>query len=140
MVWKQQEVKIREVKTAVQAPDSELDVGKYMLKAIAVSRLRFALLLGSGRGTAGVLALWPGMVCAALAVGAAPLPVTMMAMGVSTPTALPSIVIAEVFVLSGIVGIVAGQRYMRDGLIAAVGIHFWADVVWHILWPAVRAG
>ena len=64
----------------------------------------------------------------------------MMAIGVSTPAELPSMVIAEVFVLSGIVGIVAGERYMRDGLVAAVGVHFWTDVVWHVLWPAVHAG
>ena len=46
----------------------------------------------------------------------------------------------EVIVLSGIVGIVAGRQYVKEGLIAAVGIHFWTDVVWHILWPAVRSG
>jgi hypothetical protein len=78
-------------------------------------------------------------VIASLAFGAAHLPATMIAVGVATPAELPSIVIAEVFVLSGIVGIVAGERYMQEGLIAAVGVHFWTDVVWHILWPAIHA-
>ena len=64
----------------------------------------------------------------------------MMILGVATPAELPSIVIAEVILLSGIVGIVAGERYMREGLVAAIGIHFWTDIVWHVLWPALRSG
>lgn len=83
--------------------------------------------------------LWIGNVIASQAFGAAHLPATMMILGVSTPAELPTLVIAEVLVLSGIAGLVAGERYMREGLIAAVGVHFWADCVWHILWPAVHA-
>lgn len=100
----------------------------------------FLLDLALRRWKARRLALWTGNVIASLAFGAAHLPVTMIAVGVPTPAELPSIVIAEVIVLSGIAGIVAGERYMRQGLIAAVGVHFWADVVWHIVWPAVRGG
>lgn len=37
--------------------------------------------------------------------------------------------------LFAVVGLVAGQRYIKDGLVAAVGVHFWADVVWHVVWP-----
>ncbi|MFQ5462880.1 MAG: type II CAAX prenyl endopeptidase Rce1 family protein [Phycisphaerae bacterium] len=115
-------------------------IGEEVLFRLFVMGLwAFLLNLALRRWEAGRLALWAGNVIAALAFGAAHLPVTMMAMGVSTPAELPPVVIAEVFVLSGIVGIVVGQRYMREGLIAAVGIHFWADVVWHILWPAVHA-
>jgi membrane protease YdiL (CAAX protease family) len=100
----------------------------------------FFLNLALRRWKARRLALWASNVIASLAFGAAHLPATMMAVGASTPAELPSIVIAEVFVLNGIVGVVAGQRYVKEGLIAAVGVHFWADVVWHILWPAVHAG
>ncbi len=86
------------------------------------------------------VARWGGNVIASLAFGAAHLPATMVVLGVETPADLPSIVIAEVIVLSAIVGIVSGQRYMKEGLIAAVGVHFWTDVVWHILWPAIHGG
>ncbi len=100
----------------------------------------FLLNLALRRWKARRFALWASNVIASLAFGAAHLPATMIAVGVSTPAELPSIVIAEVFLLNGIVGIVAGQRYVKEGLIAAVGIHFWTDVVWHILWPAVHGG
>jgi len=23
---------------------------------------------------------------------------------------------------------------MKDGLVAASGVHFWTDMVWHVLW------
>ncbi len=116
-------------------------IGEEILFRLFVMGLwAFLLDLALRRWKARRLSLWAGNVIASLAFGAAHLPATMMAVGVSTPAELPSIVMAEVFVLSGIVGIVAGQRYMQEGLIAAVGIHFWTDVVWHILWPAVHAG
>lgn len=115
-------------------------IGEEVLFRLFVMGLwAFLLDLALRRWKARRLSLWAGNVIASLAFGAAHLPATMIAVGVSTPAELPSIVIAEVFVLSGIVGIVAGQRYMQEGLIAAVGIHFWTDVVWHILWPAIHA-
>ncbi len=116
-------------------------IGEEILFRLFVMGLwAYLLALALRRWKAERLALWIANVVASLAFGAAHLPATMVALGVSTPADLPSIVIAEVLVLSGIVGIVAGQRYMREGLIAAVGVHFWTDVVWHILWPAVHAG
>ncbi|MBK7317952.1 hypothetical protein [Candidatus Villigracilis affinis] len=41
---------------------------------------------------------------------------------------------AEVFILNGVVGLLVGERYMKDGLVAAAGVHFWADVVFHVVW------
>jgi len=35
------------------------------------------------------------------------------------------------------VALVAGERCRRDGLVAAMGVHFWADIVWHVIWPLV---
>lgn len=116
-------------------------IGEEILFRLFVMGLwAFLLDLVLRRWKARRLSLWAGNVIASLAFGAAHLPATMMILGVSTPAELPSVVIAELFVLNGLVGIVAGERYVREGLIAAVGIHFWTDVVWHILWPAVQSG
>jgi len=38
------------------------------------------------------------------------------------------------FLLNGMIGLVAGERYMKDGLVAAVGVHFWTDIVFHVIW------
>jgi len=81
------------------------------------------------------VALWIANVIAALAFGASHLYTAALLFGVTDPTALPPIVIAELFLLNGVVGLAAGERYMKDGLVAAIGVHFWTDIVWHVLWP-----
>ncbi|MBW7882199.1 MAG: CPBP family intramembrane metalloprotease [Caldilineaceae bacterium] len=80
-------------------------------------------------------ALWIGNVIAALAFAAAHLPVVIYLYGVE----IPAPILAELFLLNGLVGLVAGERYMRDGLVAAIGVHFWADIVWHVIWPLAKS-
>lgn len=77
---------------------------------------------------------------AALAFGAAQLPSVMLAAGVATPLALPIPVLAELFLVNAILGLAAGRRYLKEGLVAAVGVHFWADVVWEIVGPMLSLG
>lgn len=80
-------------------------------------------------------ALWFGNVIAALAFSAAHLPSAMAILGIDTPSAIPASILLELFVLNSLLGLVAGERYMRQGLVAAMGVHFWADIVWHVIWP-----
>jgi membrane protease YdiL (CAAX protease family) len=90
------------------------------------------------RGERGrTVALWAANVIAALAFGALHIPTAMILLGVASPAALPTTTLAELFALNGILGLAAGERMMRDGLVAAMGLHFWADVVWHVIWPLV---
>lgn len=95
------------------------------------------ILKRSGRTT---LALWIANVIAALAFGAGHLPGAMMLLDVANPAEIPTFLIAEIFLLNGIVGLVAGERFIKDGLVAAVGVHFWTDIVWHVLWPLTQSG
>lgn len=81
------------------------------------------------------LALWIANVIAALAFAAGHLPTVMVLYQVTSPADLPPLVLAEIFVLNTTMALPAGWRYMTSGLVAAIGIHFWADVVWHVLWP-----
>jgi membrane protease YdiL (CAAX protease family) len=82
-------------------------------------------------------ALWFGNAIAALAFSAGHLPSAMLLLGVTTPAAIPIPILLELFVVNSLMGLVAGERYMRQGLVAAIGIHFWADIVWHVIWPLV---
>lgn len=79
-------------------------------------------------------ALWIANVIAALAFGAGHLGTVMVLTGATSPAELNPVLLAEVFLLNGVVGVVAGWRYMKDGLVAASGVHFWTDVVWHVAW------
>jgi membrane protease YdiL (CAAX protease family) len=82
-------------------------------------------------------ALWIANVIAALAFGAGHLPALFFLTGASSPADLNPVLLAEVFLLNGVIGLVAGQRYMKDGLVAAAGVHFWTDVVFHVIWGLI---
>ena len=80
------------------------------------------------------LALWIANLMAALAFGAGHLGTLFLLTGASSIAELNPVLLFEVFLLNGIVGLVAGERYMKDGLLAAAGVHFWTDVVFHVFW------
>ena len=78
---------------------------------------------------------WVANLIAALIFAAGHLPAAMLILGVNTPAGLPPLVLLELFLLNGLIGLAAGERYIKDGLVAAVGVHFWADIVWHVAFP-----
>jgi hypothetical protein len=80
------------------------------------------------------LALWIANGIAALAFGAGHLGTILFLTGASSLAELDPVLLIEVFLLNGIIGLIAGERYMKDGLVAASGVHFWADVVFHVIW------
>ena len=82
-------------------------------------------------------ALWIANVMAALAFGAAHFGTILVLTGATSLSALSPVLMAEILLLNGIIGIIAGRRMMKDGLVAAMGVHFWADVVFHVLWGAL---
>lgn len=97
----------------------------------------FLLNLIMRRWGANRLALWVANVLAALAFAAGHLPAAMLLFDVSSPAQIPTTVILEIFLLNGILGLAAGEQYIQNGLVAAIGVHFWADIVWHVIWPHI---
>jgi hypothetical protein len=106
-----------------------------MFRGFVMGLWAFLLNLLLRRGSGKRAALWVGNVIAALAFSAGHLPSAMMMFGATTLAEIPGWVLAEGLLLNGLVGLVAGERYIKDGLAAAMGIHFWTDIVWHVLWP-----
>ena len=80
------------------------------------------------------VALWIANVIAALAFGAGHLGTVVFLTGAASMADLNPVLLVEVFLLNGLIGLIAGQRYMKDGLVAAAGVHFWTDVVFHVMW------
>lgn len=80
------------------------------------------------------LALWIANIIAAFAFAAGHLGTIFFLTSASSLAELNPVLLTEVFLLNGVVGLVAGERYMKDGLVAAAGVHFWTDVVFHIFW------
>ena len=80
------------------------------------------------------LALWIANIIAALAFGAGHFASIMLLTGAASLSEINPLLIVEVILLNGVIGLIAGWRYMKDGLVAASGVHFWTDVVFHVLW------
>lgn len=97
--------------------------------------LNLALKRWKGTG----IAYWIANLIAALAFAAAHLPAAMLLLDVPTPLSIPPMVIAEIILLNGVIGLAAGERYMQDGLVAAIGVHFWTDMIWHVAYPLLFA-
>ena len=74
---------------------------------------------------------------AAVAFAAGHLGTATLLAGAATPLALPPAELSALLVLNGGLGLLAGRAFLRYGLLAAAGIHFWADIVWHVLFPVL---
>jgi hypothetical protein len=85
-----------------------------------------------GRQTGDTI-FWIANLIGALTFAASHLGTAMILAGVSSPAALHPVMLAEMMVLNGLLGLVAGWVFRRDGLLAAAGVHFWADIIWHVL-------
>jgi membrane protease YdiL (CAAX protease family) len=78
--------------------------------------------------------LWIANIIAAFAFGAGHLGTIFFLTHASSFSDLSPVLLIETFLLNGIIGLIAGQRYMKDGLVAAAGVHFWTDVVFHVIY------
>jgi hypothetical protein len=79
-------------------------------------------------------ALWSANIIAALAFAAGHLGSAMFIFDVTNPLDLPALVLLMIFALNGLVGILTGWLFIADGLIAAASVHFWVDIVWHVIY------
>jgi hypothetical protein len=61
----------------------------------------------------------------------------MVILGLGRISQLPAALMIEMFLLNGVVSTVAAYCFREYGFLAAVGVHFWTDVVWHVIWGAM---
>lgn len=88
-----------------------------------------------GRGLKPVY--WIVAVLSAIAFGIGHLPSLMFLYGWTSPAQIPAVLLGEIFVLNGMIGFTAAAAFKRVGFLGPVGVHFWTDIVWHVLWGAI---
>jgi membrane protease YdiL (CAAX protease family) len=64
-------------------------------------------------------------------------PSVMMLFGVGKISEIPIALLIEMFLLNGTLSFVAAYFLQKNGFLAAVGVHFWTDIVWHVIWGLV---
>jgi len=80
---------------------------------------------------------WIVAVLSAVAFSAGHLPSVVMMKGLATPSQIPPLVLGEIFLLNSALSLSAACFFKKNGILAAMGIHFWADIVWHVVYGLV---
>ena len=58
-------------------------------------------------------------------------PALMYLYGLKSMAEIPTLVMVEVFILNGAISVFAAYYCRKYGFLAAIGLHFWADIIWH---------
>jgi hypothetical protein len=77
---------------------------------------------------------WAVSVLSAITFAAAHIPSMMIVLGFEAISEMPAGLMAEIVLLNGVLSLFAAHYLRRYGFLAPVGIHFWTDIVWHVVW------
>jgi len=80
---------------------------------------------------------WVISTLSALVFSAGHFPSLMIMLGAKNLSQFSPALIVEVFLLNSVLSLVAAYHYKKSGYLAAASVHFWADVVWHVVWGMV---
>lgn len=80
---------------------------------------------------------WMVAIFSALAFAFGHFPSVMVIFGIDQINEIPPVLMLEIILLNGVLSLFAAYYFRKDGFLAAVGIHFWVDVVWHLIWGAL---
>ena len=75
----------------------------------------------------------------ALVITLAHLPSVMVLFGLQTISEIPVALLVELILINGVLTLFAAYYLKKSGFLAAVGIHFWADMVWHVIWGLISS-
>jgi hypothetical protein len=77
---------------------------------------------------------WVIAVISALLFALGHLPSVMIMFGLQGIGELPTSFLLEIILLNGVLSVFAAYYFRKYGFLAPVSVHFWADVVWHVIW------
>ncbi len=80
---------------------------------------------------------WVVSVFSAVAFAMSHLPSIMFLNSWTSVSQVPPVLMTELLLLNGLISLVGAYYFRKYGFLATAGIHFWADVVWHVVWGMV---
>lgn len=89
------------------------------------------------RGRGLTVVYWVMACFSAVAFAAGHLPSLMFLLNVTDPSKMSPVLLGEILLLNGTMSLVGAYLFKKYGFLATVGVHFWADVVWHVLWGLI---
>ncbi|HIP92630.1 MAG TPA: CPBP family intramembrane metalloprotease [Thermotoga sp.] len=80
---------------------------------------------------------WIVAILSAVAFALGHLPSVMLLFGLNAVSEIPFALMTEIILLNSLLSLFAAYYFRKFGFLAAVGIHFWTDIVWHVIWGAI---
>jgi len=80
---------------------------------------------------------WIMAILSALVFALVHIPSLMILFDLKAVNEIPLALMSEIILLNGVVSLVAAYYFRKFGFLAPVGIHFWVDVIWHVIWGVV---
>jgi len=80
---------------------------------------------------------WIITIFSAITFAMAHIPTVLILTGLNTVNEIPPALMVEIFLLNGVVTLFTAYYFRKFGFLAAIGIHFWTDVIWHVIWGLV---
>lgn len=80
---------------------------------------------------------WIITILSAVVFALAHIPTVMILFGLKTFNNIPLVLLSEIFLLNGVFSLFAAYYFRKFGFLAAVGIHFWTDLIWHVVWGMI---
>ncbi len=80
---------------------------------------------------------WIVAILSALTFAVGHIPSMMILFGLNTVSEIPLALMSEIILLNGVVSLFAAYYFRKFGFLAPVGIHFWADVIWHVIFGLI---
>lgn len=77
---------------------------------------------------------WIVTTFSAILFAAAHLPSVMILQGAEHISDVSIYLIIEIFLLNSFISFPAAYYFRKYGILAAIGIHFWADIIWHVIY------
>ena len=80
---------------------------------------------------------WIVAIFSALVFALGHIPSLMILCDLKAVSEIPLALMTEIVLLNGVVSLFAAYYFRKFGFLAPVGIHFWTNVIWHVIWGAV---
>ena len=81
---------------------------------------------------------WIVTIFASIAFALGHLPTVMALAGYKTLNEISALLIIEIILLNGIISAVCAVNFKKYGIISAMGIHFWIDIVFHVIYVLLK--
>ena len=117
------------IATVVAAIGEEI-IFRLFLISFCVWLISHVILKGKGAN----VVFWAASTASALAFSAGHIPSVLMLKGLASPAQIPPLTLGEMFFLNSILSLPAAYFFRKNGILAAMGVHFWTDTVWHVMY------